>query len=73
MKTLYYYLFPGRLEYKLEHCLSEKKDLYFAAKAEEVWLCDGEGRIRFYNQQGELKQSFLVPDFPKQIERRKQH
>ena len=53
--------------------MAEKKDLYFEAKAEEVWLCDAEGRIRFYNQQGELEQSLLVPDFPKQIERRKQH
>ena len=53
--------------------MAEKKDLYFEAKAEEVWLCDGEGSIRFYNQQGELEQSLLVPDFPKQIERRKQN
>lgn len=47
--------------------MEEKKDLYLAAQAEEVWLCDSEGNIEFYNQQGELPKSFLVPKFPKQI------
>ncbi|NET61436.1 MAG: Uma2 family endonuclease [Symploca sp. SIO2E6] len=51
--------------------MEEKKDLYLAAKAEEVWLCDQTRRMRFYNRQGELGASLLVPDFPKQIGRRK--
>jgi len=51
--------------------MEEKKDLYLAAEAEEVWLCDEEGKIRFYNQQGELKNSLLVPNFPQQIRRRR--
>jgi Uma2 family endonuclease len=50
--------------------MEEKKDLYLAAQAEEVWLCDSEGNIKFYNQQGELQQSLLVPQFPKQISRK---
>ncbi len=50
----------------------EKKDLYLGAKAEEVWLCDAKGRISFYNQQGKLSKSLLVPDFPEQIRRRNQ-
>ena len=50
----------------------EKKDLYFAAKAEEVWLCDEQGKIKFYSQAGELKKSLLVPDFPNQINRKNQ-
>ena len=50
--------------------MTEKKDLYFAAQAEEVWLCDSKGHIKFYNQQGELPQSLLVPKFPKQVTRK---
>jgi Uma2 family endonuclease len=46
-----------------------KKKLYFEAQALEVWLCNEIGKIRFYNEQGELEQSLLVPDFPKQIKR----
>lgn len=48
----------------------EKKDLYFGANAEEVWLCDVKGRMSFYNPQGKLSKSLLVPDFPEQIQRR---
>ncbi|MDJ0631762.1 MAG: Uma2 family endonuclease [Xenococcaceae cyanobacterium MO_188.B29] len=50
--------------------MEEKKDLYLEAQAEEVWLCDSEGNIKFYNQQGELSQSLLVPRFPQQVTRK---
>ena len=50
--------------------MAEKKDLYFAAQAQEVWLCDSKGDIKFYNQQGKLPQSLLVPKFPKQVTRK---
>jgi len=46
-----------------------KKKLYFQAQALEVWLCSEQGQVRFYNQQGELAQSLLVPGFPEQIKR----
>ncbi len=46
-----------------------KKQLYLEAQAIEVWLCNEQGEIKFYNQQGELKKSLLVPDFPTQIKR----
>jgi Uma2 family endonuclease len=46
-----------------------KKKLYLEAQCLEVWLCNEQGQITFYNQQGELEQSLLVPDFPKQIKR----
>ncbi len=46
-----------------------KKQLYFAAQAMEVWLCTEEGEIKFYNEQGKLAQSLLVPAFPQQIKR----
>lgn len=54
---------------KVEEML-EKKDLYFGANAEEIWFCDVKGRMSFYNQQGKLSKSLLVPDFPEQIQRR---
>jgi hypothetical protein len=52
--------------------MEAKKDLYLEAKAEEVWVCDKNGKITFYNKQGKLDKSSLVPDFPKQIRRRNQ-
>ncbi len=44
-----------------------KRALYFAAGAEEVWVCDAKGRLRFYDTTGELTKSNLVPKFPKKI------
>jgi Uma2 family endonuclease len=46
-----------------------KRKLYLEAKAIEVWLCNEEGEMKFYNEQGELEQSLLVPKFPQQIKR----
>ena len=46
-----------------------KKNLYLEAQAIEVWLCNEQGEITFYHEQGELEQSLLVPDFPQQIKR----
>jgi Uma2 family endonuclease len=52
--------------------METKKDLYFEAKAEEVWVCDKNGNLTFFNKQGKLEKSLLVPDFPTQIRRRNQ-
>ncbi len=46
-----------------------KRNLYLEAQPLEVWLCNEQGQIRFYNEQGELEQSLLVPNFTKQIKR----
>ncbi|MDD1417903.1 Uma2 family endonuclease [Dolichospermum sp. ST_sed1] len=46
-----------------------KKKLYLESQAIEVWLCNEQGQIKFYNEQGGLSQSLLVPDFPNQIKR----
>jgi Uma2 family endonuclease len=46
-----------------------KKQLYLEAQAIEVWLCNEQGQIKFYNQQSKLKKSLLVPGFPTQIKR----
>ncbi|MBX3012707.1 MAG: Uma2 family endonuclease [Caldilineaceae bacterium] len=47
--------------------INEKKALYFAAGAYEVWVCHSDGSLSFYNAQGKVAQSNLVPNFPKQI------
>ncbi len=52
--------------------MEAKKDLYLEAKAEEVWVCDKNGNLTFYNKQGKLDESLLVPGFPTQIRRRNQ-
>ena len=47
--------------------MEEKKSLYFARGAQEVWVCEN-GVMRFYRPDGPLEKSVLVPDFPKRIE-----
>jgi Uma2 family endonuclease len=44
-----------------------KQDLYLQAGALEVWFCTLEGQLSFYNAQGQLEQSELVPEFPKTL------
>ena len=48
--------------------MDRKKELYFQAGAVECWLCDESGRMRFFNQSGELVSSNLCPAFPHKIE-----
>lgn len=47
--------------------MEEKKGLYFARGAQEVWVCE-DGVMRFYRADGPLEKSSLVPNFPKIIE-----
>jgi len=44
-----------------------KRRLYFERGAEEVWTCDREGRVRFFDPDGEIDRSRLARDFPRQI------
>jgi len=44
-----------------------KKRLYFAKAAVEFWYCDSQGRIAQFDQSGELAQSKLCPQFPRQV------
>ena len=44
--------------------ITYKKTLYFEKGAEEVWTCDQEGFMRFYDKNGALQQSGLAPGFP---------
>ncbi len=46
----------------------EKKQLYFEQGAHEFWICDGNGKMRFFNPKMELLHSELVPDFPSEVE-----
>lgn len=46
----------------------EKRQLYFEAGAQEVWLCNENGELSFFNAEQTLKQSLLVPKFPTKIE-----
>ena len=48
--------------------MEEKKQLYFAAGAKEVWFCGEEGDIHFFNPQGELERSELFGEFPGHID-----
>jgi len=48
--------------------MAVKRALYFDAGALEVWTCDENGRLRFFDPGNELAQSNLVPSFPTRIE-----
>lgn len=47
--------------------MTEKKTLYFTQGALEFWLCDEQGNLRFFDSNGSLKNSMLVPKFPQKI------
>lgn len=47
--------------------IDEKKEHYFLRGATEVWLCDPDGRMSFFDPAGELERSALAPDFPAAI------
>jgi Uma2 family endonuclease len=47
--------------------MDEKKQLYFQQQAQEFWLCDQQGNMRFFNRQTELIHSELVPEFPDKV------
>ncbi|PSQ68309.1 MAG: hypothetical protein BRD26_08585 [Bacteroidetes bacterium QH_1_64_81] len=46
----------------------EKRQLYLGEGAEEVWTCDVDGTMQFYDADGALDHSALVPSFPTQAE-----
>ncbi|RKZ42677.1 MAG: Uma2 family endonuclease [Gammaproteobacteria bacterium] len=51
-----------------ENEMIEKCKLYFEQKAKEVWICSQKGKMSFYNPDGQIKKSNLVPKFPNKIE-----
>ncbi len=48
--------------------MAQKRDLYLAKGAKEVWTCNLEGRVTFFNHRGEMDASKLFPDFPSTVE-----
>lgn len=50
--------------------LREKKVLFFAAGAEEVWFCNRDGRMEFYRKEAPETPagSTLCPEFPQRIQ-----
>jgi len=47
--------------------IEEKKGLYFAKGAKEVWLCDEDGRVEFFTAEGPVDKSALFEAMPRQI------
>ncbi|MBB1078025.1 Uma2 family endonuclease [Rhodoferax sp. 4810] len=47
--------------------MREKTALYFAAGALEVWLCNDDGVLQYFNPHGQLTQSHLIPTFPQRV------
>ena len=45
-----------------------KGQLYLQAEAEEFWLCDEKGSMRFFDASGERTQSRICPLFPARVE-----
>ena len=48
--------------------MDEKRHLFFEREAEEVWVVEADGRVRFFGPEAEWEQSKLAPDFPKSVE-----
>lgn len=48
-----------------------KGGLYLQAGAEEFWLCNELGDVRFFDASGPLERSRLCADFPVKIEFRR--
>ena len=48
-----------------------KGNLYLQTGAEEFWLCNELGDVRFFNASGPLERSQLCPEFPAKIEFRR--
>jgi Uma2 family endonuclease len=47
--------------------MEEKRQLYISAGAIEFWVCDEEGEVMFFDANGQLKNSKLVPSFPGKV------
>lgn len=47
--------------------MEEKRLLYFRQGAQECWLCDEAGVLKFFDATGQLDASVLIPEFPPKI------
>lgn len=44
--------------------MAQKRVLYFSKGAKEVWMCNLEGEVSFFNHRGEVERSDLFMDVP---------
>ena len=47
--------------------MEKKAAAYFGVGVREVWVCDRQGKMRFYGPQGPLERSALCPEFPDEV------
>jgi len=47
--------------------MEEKRQLYISAGAIEFWVCNEDGGMMFFDANGQLKKSNLVPIFPNKV------
>jgi len=47
--------------------IEEKRELYILAGAKEFWVCNENGEVVFFDDQGRIEQSGLVPGFPARV------
>lgn len=48
--------------------IAEKRRLYLDEGAKEVWTCAEDGKMRFFDEDGEIERSTLVSSFPAQVD-----
>ncbi len=48
--------------------MDNKRALYFAAGAKEVWICDEQGALTFWNLTGRIRRSKVFSAFPALVE-----
>jgi Uma2 family endonuclease len=48
--------------------INQKRKLFLESGAIEVWTCDLNGNLKFYDKTGELEHSRLAPAFPTKLE-----
>ena len=47
--------------------MEEKRALYISAGAIEFWVCGENGNMAFFDENGQLKASILIPGFPHKV------
>ncbi len=47
--------------------MRQKRKLYIEQGAREIWICDQYGKIRFFDETGELESSKMFAEFPKSV------
>ena len=53
--------------------MEQKKNLYLKRGALEVWICQADGRMIFFDATGQVEASRLCPEFPRRVSDRIKH